>query len=63
MSFSHFDAGTHDFSKPQPLLAVDNELFTHALFDIYLGRHALMPEARKTWVTHFGKDLTGQTPV
>ena len=52
-----------DFSKPQPLLAIDHELFTHALFDIYLGRQALMPEARKTWVIQFSQHLTGKTPV
>jgi hypothetical protein len=37
VSFSHFNAGTKDFSKPQPLLDINHELFTHALFDIYLG--------------------------
>jgi len=62
VTFSHFNAGTKDFSKPAPLLTINHQLFTHALFDIYLGQHALMQDARNEWVTEFSRHLTGHAP-
>ena len=57
VSFSHFNAGTTDFSKPKPLLEINHELFAHALFDIYLGCGAVRtlqpikhPTSRCRWI-------------
>ena len=56
ISFSVLRPGSAHFTS-QPVLAIQNALFSRALMDVYLGRQPLLPDAKSIWADSAAKLL------
>ena len=56
ISFSVLGPGSAQFTS-EPVLAIQNALFSRALMDVYLGKQPLLPDAKSIWADSAAKLL------